>query len=187
MAFLEAKLLYIYLILYSNLQGDFKVHEDKKHRAKYQALGDSEKKLQFFSARQIACRLLGSRDYLCQKVCGFLIKLNLQWVLWSWFFSTQMFLYIKSIFMYRRQNGCFNFKCLQLSSAGFLLKIACVETHTLLSLASHTVLVVYASKGLNSLIISCTISGFTSFKVQHTTFFFGRISYGRTIQGSCYG
>ncbi|CAL5406495.1 unnamed protein product [Camellia sinensis] len=49
------------------LQGDFKVYEDKKHRAKYQALGDSEKKLQFFSARQIACRLLGSRGYLCQK------------------------------------------------------------------------------------------------------------------------
>ncbi|KAE9457635.1 hypothetical protein C3L33_10455, partial [Rhododendron williamsianum] len=49
------------------IKGDFKVHEDKKHRAKYQALGDSEKKMQFFSARQIACRLLGSRYYLCQK------------------------------------------------------------------------------------------------------------------------
>ncbi|XP_022727236.1 uncharacterized protein LOC111283097 isoform X1 [Durio zibethinus] len=49
------------------LQGDFKIQEDKKHRAKYQALGDSEKKFQFFSARQIACRLLGSRGYLCQK------------------------------------------------------------------------------------------------------------------------
>ncbi|KAF3952508.1 hypothetical protein CMV_021942 [Castanea mollissima] len=49
------------------LQGHFKVQEDKKHRATYQALGDSEKKLQFFSARQIACRLLGSRGYLCQK------------------------------------------------------------------------------------------------------------------------
>ncbi|KAK7846749.1 uncharacterized protein LOC112023984 [Quercus suber] len=49
------------------LQGYFKVQEDKKHRATYQALVDSEKKLQFFSARQIACRLLGSRGYLCQK------------------------------------------------------------------------------------------------------------------------
>ncbi|OVA00594.1 DTW [Macleaya cordata] len=49
------------------LQGSLKVQEDKKHRATYQALGDSEKKLQFFSARQIACRLLGSRGYLCQK------------------------------------------------------------------------------------------------------------------------
>ncbi|KAI9177871.1 hypothetical protein LWI28_020132 [Acer negundo] len=49
------------------LQGDFKVQEDKKHRATYEALGNSEKKLQFFSARQIACRLLGSRGYLCQK------------------------------------------------------------------------------------------------------------------------
>ncbi|KAM7270690.1 hypothetical protein ACFE04_029904 [Oxalis oulophora] len=49
------------------LKGDFRVQEDKKHRATYEALGDSEKKFQFFSARQIACRLLGSRDYLCQK------------------------------------------------------------------------------------------------------------------------
>ena len=63
-----------YIILYANVQGDFKVVEDKKHRATYQALGDSAEKLQFFAARQIACRLLGSRDYLCQKVCGFLIK-----------------------------------------------------------------------------------------------------------------
>ncbi|KAG9447833.1 hypothetical protein H6P81_013961 [Aristolochia fimbriata] len=49
------------------LQGDFKVHEDKKHRATYQSLNDSEEKLKFFAARQIACRLLGSRGYLCQK------------------------------------------------------------------------------------------------------------------------
>ncbi|KAJ4976639.1 hypothetical protein NE237_001745 [Protea cynaroides] len=49
------------------LKGDFKLIEDKKHRATYQALVDSEKKIQFFSARQIACRLLGSRAYLCQK------------------------------------------------------------------------------------------------------------------------
>lgn len=46
--------------------------EDKKHRAKYEVLGDSEKKLEFYSARQIACRLLGSRGYLCQKVLGYL-------------------------------------------------------------------------------------------------------------------
>ncbi|KAH1104039.1 hypothetical protein AAZX31_13G280100 [Glycine max] len=48
-------------------EGNFRVQEDKKHRATYQALGDSEKKLQFYSARQIACRILGSRGYLCQK------------------------------------------------------------------------------------------------------------------------
>ncbi|GAB2214939.1 hypothetical protein Droror1_Dr00019308 [Drosera rotundifolia] len=47
--------------------GNFKVQEDKKHRAAYKGLSDSEEKLQFFSARQIACRLLGSRGYLCQK------------------------------------------------------------------------------------------------------------------------
>ncbi|XP_050379647.1 uncharacterized protein LOC126796991 [Argentina anserina] len=49
------------------LQGDFKVQEDRKHRKTYKALSDSEQKLQFFSARQIACRVLGSRGYLCQK------------------------------------------------------------------------------------------------------------------------
>ncbi|XP_024030425.1 uncharacterized protein LOC21393132 isoform X2 [Morus notabilis] len=52
---------------HGKLQGTFKIQEDKKHRATYQALGNSEQKLQFFSARQIACRLLGSRGYLCQK------------------------------------------------------------------------------------------------------------------------
>lgn len=49
------------------LTGDFKMEEDKKHRATYKALGESATKFQFFSARQIACRLLGSRGYLCQK------------------------------------------------------------------------------------------------------------------------
>ncbi|GMH26995.1 hypothetical protein Nepgr_028838 [Nepenthes gracilis] len=53
------------------LSGDFKMKEDKKHRATYQALSDSEKKLQFFAACQIACCLLGSRGYLCQKVLVF--------------------------------------------------------------------------------------------------------------------
>ncbi|KAK4369259.1 hypothetical protein RND71_013051 [Anisodus tanguticus] len=52
---------------HGKLSGGFKVQEDKKHRAKYQSLGDSQQKLQFFSARQIACRVLGSRGYLCQK------------------------------------------------------------------------------------------------------------------------
>ncbi|PUZ60923.1 hypothetical protein GQ55_4G217000 [Panicum hallii var. hallii] len=51
----------------SKLKGDFKDMEDKKHRAVYETLGDSDQKLQYFSARQIGCRLLGSRGYLCQK------------------------------------------------------------------------------------------------------------------------
>ncbi|KAI3854257.1 hypothetical protein MKW98_024680 [Papaver atlanticum] len=51
----------------AKLQGNFKVQEDKKHRATYKALGDSEQKQQFFSSRQVACRVLGSRGYLCQK------------------------------------------------------------------------------------------------------------------------
>ncbi|KAL8151056.1 hypothetical protein V2J09_020864, partial [Rumex salicifolius] len=50
-------------------QGDFKHQEDKKHRATYQSLSDSESKFQFFSARQIACRLLGSRGYLFREDC----------------------------------------------------------------------------------------------------------------------
>jgi hypothetical protein len=49
-------------------QGDFKDVEDKKHRAVYETLANSDQKLQYFSARQIGCRLLGSRGYLCQKV-----------------------------------------------------------------------------------------------------------------------
>ncbi|KAH9609816.1 hypothetical protein KSS87_023290 [Heliosperma pusillum] len=49
------------------LVGEFKAEEDKKHRATYEALGGSDIKFQFYSARQIACRLLGSRGYLCQK------------------------------------------------------------------------------------------------------------------------
>ncbi|KAF8413884.1 hypothetical protein HHK36_001878 [Tetracentron sinense] len=53
--------------LWGLIVGNFKVQEDRKHRATYQALVDSEKKLQFFAARQIACRLLGNRGYLCQK------------------------------------------------------------------------------------------------------------------------
>ncbi|CAM0910533.1 unnamed protein product [Alopecurus aequalis] len=51
----------------SKLKGDFKDVEDKKHRAVYQTLADSDQKLQYYSARQIGCRLLGSRGYLCQK------------------------------------------------------------------------------------------------------------------------
>lgn len=49
------------------LQGNFGQQEDKKHRATYKALADSEEKLKFYSARQIACRVLGSKGYLCQK------------------------------------------------------------------------------------------------------------------------
>lgn len=48
------------------LQGQERIEEDKKHRATYKDLLDSEQKLQFFTARQVAYRLLGSRGYLCQ-------------------------------------------------------------------------------------------------------------------------
>uniref|UniRef100_A0ACD5WSZ4 Uncharacterized protein n=1 Tax=Avena sativa TaxID=4498 RepID=A0ACD5WSZ4_AVESA len=51
----------------SKLKGDFKDVEDMKHRAVYETLPDSDQKLQYYSARQIGCRLLGSRGYLCQK------------------------------------------------------------------------------------------------------------------------
>ncbi|XP_078439726.1 DTW domain-containing protein isoform X2 [Wolffia australiana] len=49
------------------LQGSFKAQEDRKQRGVYRSLAESESKFQFYSARQIACRLLGSRGYLCQK------------------------------------------------------------------------------------------------------------------------
>ncbi|KAK6142618.1 hypothetical protein DH2020_022966 [Rehmannia glutinosa] len=68
---------------HGKLTGGFKVQEDKKHRAKYASLGNSEEKLQFFSARQIACRLLGSRGYLCQK--DFLRQNNTGKLLWQVF------------------------------------------------------------------------------------------------------
>uniref|UniRef100_A0A0D3GGA2 tRNA-uridine aminocarboxypropyltransferase n=1 Tax=Oryza barthii TaxID=65489 RepID=A0A0D3GGA2_9ORYZ len=67
----------------SKIKGDFKDMEDKKHRAVYQTLADSDKKLQYFSARQIACRLLGSRGYLCQK--DFLRQNNTGKLLWQVF------------------------------------------------------------------------------------------------------
>ncbi|XP_024516433.1 uncharacterized protein LOC112341120 isoform X1 [Selaginella moellendorffii] len=41
------------------------LEEDKRHRAVYRSIADSEQKLQFFSARQIACRLLSADGYLC--------------------------------------------------------------------------------------------------------------------------
>lgn len=65
-----------FIFVCTDSQGELKVKEDKKHRAKYQALSDSEQKIQFFSARQIACRLLGSRGYLCQKVCSLIAQLT---------------------------------------------------------------------------------------------------------------
>ncbi|GJN34272.1 hypothetical protein PR202_gb22921 [Eleusine coracana subsp. coracana] len=65
------------------LKGDFKDMEDKKHRAVYETLADSEEKLQYFSARQIGCRLLGSRGYLCQK--DFLRQNNTGKLLWQVF------------------------------------------------------------------------------------------------------
>ncbi|KAL0906148.1 hypothetical protein M5K25_024617 [Dendrobium thyrsiflorum] len=50
-----------------NPHGNFRIQEDIRQREVYQSLTESEEKLQFFAARQIACRLLGSRGYLCQK------------------------------------------------------------------------------------------------------------------------
>ncbi|KAM0939531.1 putative DTW domain-containing protein DTWD2/YfiP [Dioscorea sansibarensis] len=49
------------------LRGPLKIPEDKKRRTLFQSLTDSEQKIQYFAARQIAHRLLGSRDYLCQR------------------------------------------------------------------------------------------------------------------------
>ncbi|CAL9066988.1 uncharacterized protein LOC135607128 isoform X1 [Musa acuminata AAA Group] len=67
------------------LKGTFKDQEDKKHRSVYESICDSENKMQFFSARQIACRLLGNRGHLCRKcwlamedcMCSRLVKCSL--------------------------------------------------------------------------------------------------------------
>jgi hypothetical protein len=50
------------------LQGEAGKTEDRRHRAFYHTLSDSEAKLQFFAARQVACRILGSHGYLCEHV-----------------------------------------------------------------------------------------------------------------------
>ncbi|URD86397.1 DTW domain [Musa troglodytarum] len=65
------------------LKGTFKDQEDKKHRSVYESICDSENKMQFFSARQIACRLLGNRGHLCQK--DFLRQNNTGKLLWQIF------------------------------------------------------------------------------------------------------
>lgn len=110
---------------YANHQGEFKVQEDKKHRKKYESLGDSEKKLQFFSARQIACRLLGSRGYLCQKVCWALNHGNIACNFSiCWVFTVEHSLYLKlSKFITIADKLRLSF----LSSAGFPWKTVCVQ------------------------------------------------------------
>ncbi|CAM6106203.1 unnamed protein product [Calypogeia fissa] len=40
--------------------------EDHRHRAFYETLSHSEEKLQNFAARQVACRVLGSKGYACE-------------------------------------------------------------------------------------------------------------------------
>ncbi|KAG0607997.1 hypothetical protein M758_8G070200 [Ceratodon purpureus] len=49
-----------------SLKGEAGKTEDRRHRAFYHTLSDSESKLQFFAARQVACRILGSHGYLCE-------------------------------------------------------------------------------------------------------------------------
>ncbi|KAJ4770245.1 DTW domain-containing protein [Rhynchospora pubera] len=51
----------------SKIKGNLKVIDDKKKRSVYAKLSDPEQKLQYFTAQQVACRLVGSRGYLCQK------------------------------------------------------------------------------------------------------------------------
>ncbi|KAJ3692316.1 hypothetical protein LUZ60_012666 [Juncus effusus] len=51
----------------SKLKGNLRDIEDKKKKSVYSSFPDSEKKLQFFTANQVACRLLGAKGYLCQK------------------------------------------------------------------------------------------------------------------------
>ncbi|KAH7434968.1 hypothetical protein KP509_06G043000 [Ceratopteris richardii] len=48
------------------LQGRAKVAEEHRHRTFMGYLPDNEERLQFFSARQVACRILGCRGYLCK-------------------------------------------------------------------------------------------------------------------------
>ncbi|MCO5596463.1 hypothetical protein L7F22_050526 [Adiantum nelumboides] len=49
-----------------SLQGRAKAAEEHRHRAFMGYIPDSEAKLQFYSARQVACRILGCKGYLCK-------------------------------------------------------------------------------------------------------------------------
>ncbi|KAH7658009.1 DTW domain-containing protein [Dioscorea alata] len=55
------------LLHFYDPMGPLKIPEDKKRRTLFQSLTDSEQKIQYFAARQIAHRVLGSRGYLCQR------------------------------------------------------------------------------------------------------------------------
>ncbi|KAG6552102.1 hypothetical protein Mapa_006411 [Marchantia paleacea] len=48
-----------------SLKGRPGAEEDHRHREFYETLTDSESKLQNFTARQVACRVIGSKGYLC--------------------------------------------------------------------------------------------------------------------------
>ncbi len=79
------------------LQGRPAVAENQRHRAFYHTLSDSEAKLQFFAARQVACRILGSHGYLCHDVssrfsslknipenfCLMVCENSMHWILWE--------------------------------------------------------------------------------------------------------
>lgn len=71
----------------------------------YQSLVESEDKLRYFSARQIACRLLGGREHLCQKV----------YFSYIFFFTSHWFV---NLFINRILPAC---------SVGLLKKTACVQ------------------------------------------------------------
>lgn len=117
------------------------MQEDKKHRDKYESLEDSEKKIQYFSARQIACRVLGSRGYLCQKVYQMMVvslcSIYLVYVEKS-SLSMEQFLCLKlSEFITTADNvNIFLF----LPSAGFPRKTVCVQElcHTLFGIVSNS-------------------------------------------------
>ncbi|KAL3682079.1 hypothetical protein R1sor_000101 [Riccia sorocarpa] len=49
-----------------SLKGRPGAEEDYRHREFYETLNDSEAKLQEFTARQVACRVIGSTGYLCE-------------------------------------------------------------------------------------------------------------------------
>lgn len=117
------------------------MQEDKKHRDKYESLEDSEKKIQYFSARQIACRVLGSRGYLCQKVYQMMVislcSIYLVYVEKS-SLSMEQFLCLKlSEFITIADNvNIFLF----LPSAGFPRKTVCVQElcHALFGIVSNS-------------------------------------------------
>lgn len=89
-----------------SLEGRAKAAEELRHRAFYGHLPAAEQKLQFFTARQIACRILGSKGYLCEHcwlpLLDCICKSVIPMVLWP---GVRLWLYMHPKDFLRKNNS----------------------------------------------------------------------------------